>query len=165
MERQIPVRLKADLTRYHPGLTPGVEGYTIGAYGTWSRGSDRFVGVCFPGITTLDVLWEGLEVIDPKHLAEAKKAAAIREQEWLRATNVVKHLGPNGGFKSLSYQSTGGNGITRGCSYGPPQPGGRQGSRSLLPFPRHSHPGGAGAPPKAQPPDRSLAISFLTFNN
>ena len=119
MERQIPVRLKAGLTRYHPGLTPGVEGYTIGAYGTWSRGSDRFVGICFPGIITLDVLWEGLEVIDPKHLAEAKKAAAIREQEWLRATNVVKHLGPNGGFKSLSYQSTGGNGITRGCSYGP----------------------------------------------
>lgn len=119
MERQIQVRLKADLTRYHPGLTHGVEGYTIGAFGTWSRGSDRFVGVCFPGITTLDVLWEGLEIIDPARLAEIDEENAAREREWLRASNVVKHLGPNGGFKGLSYQSTTDDGGACGCTYGP----------------------------------------------
>ena len=119
MERQIQVRLKADLTRYHPGLTPGAEGYTIGTYGTWSRSSDRFVGVCFPGITTLDVLWEGLEIIDPVRLAELAEASAARERQWLRATDVVKHLGPGGGFKGLSYQSTTDDGMACSCSYSP----------------------------------------------
>lgn len=50
----IRVKLKSDLTRYADGLLPGIEGYTIGRYGIWSRGSDRFVGVTFPGIATLD---------------------------------------------------------------------------------------------------------------
>jgi hypothetical protein len=48
MERPIKVRLTADLTRYHPKLQVGAEGYTVGAYGMWSRGSDRFIGVRFP---------------------------------------------------------------------------------------------------------------------
>lgn len=64
MDRGIRVRLRTDLTRYNAKLTPGVEGVTVGEYGMWSKGSDRFVGVHFPGIVTLDVLWEGLEIVD-----------------------------------------------------------------------------------------------------
>jgi hypothetical protein len=52
-ERRLRVRLTTDLSRYHAGLTVGAEGVTVGAAGTWSRGSDRFVGVMFPGIGAL----------------------------------------------------------------------------------------------------------------
>jgi hypothetical protein len=53
----LKVRLKVDLTKYHPDLVAGVEGDTVGAIGLWCRGSDRFVGVRFPS-TTLDILWD-----------------------------------------------------------------------------------------------------------
>ncbi len=62
MKKRIKVKLIADLSKYAHGLLPGVEGYTIGQYGSWSRGSDRFVGVCFPKIATLDVLWIPLKL-------------------------------------------------------------------------------------------------------
>jgi hypothetical protein len=70
VERHIKVKLLTDLSKYAPGLVPGVEGHTIGQYGLWSRGSDRFIGVCFPGIAKLDVLWESIEVIDKEYLEE-----------------------------------------------------------------------------------------------
>lgn len=59
------VRLEVDLTRYHPSLVRGLEGETIGMFGEWSRGSDRFVGVRFPE-KTLDVLWESLRAVEEK---------------------------------------------------------------------------------------------------
>lgn len=101
------VRLTTDLTRYHSGLRPGVEGNTIGSYGMWSRGSDRFVGVHFPSVgATLDVLWEGLEIIDPEVLA---KQAEYERERWdviRKAGRVRKYVGPRGGFKCLSYGNT-----------------------------------------------------------
>lgn len=52
----IKVKLKVDLTKYNPNLIIGTIGYTIGEYDIWSRGSDRFISVCFPNIQTIDVL-------------------------------------------------------------------------------------------------------------
>jgi hypothetical protein len=100
------------LTRYHPGLVPGVEGITVGQYGTWSRGSDRFIGVSFPEIGTFDILWEGLEIIDKDYLAKAEERKT-REWELLKkARNVVRVVGSRGGFKCLSYEYADENGIT-----------------------------------------------------
>ena len=98
MPPAIEVRLTADLTGYHSSLVPGVEGHTCGH----SNLGDRFVMVRFPG-TTLDVLCKSLEIIDNEFLA------SIAEQErkmWERmagATDVVKHVGPRGGFRGIGY--------------------------------------------------------------
>jgi hypothetical protein len=106
MKKHIKVRLTADLSRYAPGLVAGVEGYTIGEYGLWSRGSDRFIGVCFPGIATLDVLWKSVEIIDEAYLEEV---AFLRKKQMIElksARNVIMHVGPRGGFRYLSYEYT-----------------------------------------------------------
>jgi hypothetical protein len=106
MQTQIKVRLKADLTQYHPGLTPGVEGYTIGVYGEWSRNFDRFIGVCFPGIHTLDVTWDSLEIIDAEYLERLAKERQEKMDPLKAARNVVKRVGPRGGFRYLTYEYT-----------------------------------------------------------
>lgn len=55
------VRLKTDLTEYHPTLVVGIEGVAIGRFGKHSRDFPKaFVGVKFPE-HTLDVLWKDLE--------------------------------------------------------------------------------------------------------
>lgn len=66
MDTCLKVRLKTDLTHYHPALIPGSEGYTIGVYGQCSRLSARYTGVWFPGIRVLDVNCASLEIIDEK---------------------------------------------------------------------------------------------------
>ena len=67
MEEQIKVKLLVDLTRYADGLVEGLEGYTVGSKGMWSRANDNFVTVCFSNIATLDVLWKSLEIIDEEY--------------------------------------------------------------------------------------------------
>lgn len=118
MNRGIKVRLTQDLTRYHPGLVSGVEGVALGRYGIWSRGSDRFIGVHFPEIGTLDILWESIEIIDEEYLAVAEEREK-KEWELLKhAKNVVRTMGPRGGFKYLSYEYVNENGITNHVSNG-----------------------------------------------
>ena len=111
MNQGIKVRLKVDLTKYRPGLVSGTEGTTIGTYGMWSRGSDRFVGVHFPGKGTLDVLWESLEIIDEEYLKRAEEEKNKHLKELKSAKDVVKYVGPRGGFRHLSYTYTDSNGI------------------------------------------------------
>lgn len=106
MERHIKVKLQTDLSKYAPGLVPGVEGHTIGQHGLWSRGSDRFIGVCFPGIAKLDVLWESIEIIDKEYLEEVALLNKKQMEELKSAQNVVKYVGPKGGFRHLSYEYT-----------------------------------------------------------
>jgi hypothetical protein len=66
----------------------------------WARGSDNFVGVYFDSGACLDVLWTGLEVVDQEVLAQG----AAEEAERLRsAENIVRYVGPRGGFRRLSY--------------------------------------------------------------
>ena len=54
------VKLKKDLSKYHPSLIPGVVGEVVGVFGKHSRQFPRaFVGVKFPS-HTLDVMWDDL---------------------------------------------------------------------------------------------------------
>lgn len=106
----IKVALKVDLTKYRSGLVSGTEGTTVGTYGMWSRGSDRFIGVHFPGKGTLDVLWDSLEIIDEEYLKRVEERRNTHLEELKSATRVVKHVGPRGGFINLSYTYTNSNG-------------------------------------------------------
>jgi hypothetical protein len=108
-DRPIKVRLKVNLTQYHPGLLAGAEGVTVGAYGMWSRGSDRFIGVRFPNAGTFDILWESLEITDEEFLAERAAREQKRWEQLKEAQDVVRYVGPKGGFKYLSYQYPGGH--------------------------------------------------------
>jgi hypothetical protein len=104
MHQPIKVRLKADLTSYHPALKPGIEGVTAGQTGAWSRDSDRFIGVTFPSAGTWDVLWTGLEIIDETYLREEADREAKKWEALKHATNVVQVLGPRGNLMYVSYQ-------------------------------------------------------------
>ena len=111
MERHIKVKLKKDLTKYNPGLVSGVEGHTIGHIGLWSRNSDRFVEVCFSGIATLSVLWDSLDIIDEDYLIEIKVLKEKQENELKSAYNVVRFVGPRGGFRHLTFKYISEDGI------------------------------------------------------
>lgn len=100
---KIKVKLKADLTRYGEGFKEGIEGYTIGEYGMWSRGSDRFVGVHFPNVGSLDVLWESLEIIDEDFLKRREQHKKEFLEQLKSVTEATKYVGPRGGFHSLCY--------------------------------------------------------------
>lgn len=117
MER-IRVKLKSDLTRYANGLLPGIDGYTIGRYGIWSRGADRFIGVTFPGIATLDVLWSSLEIVDDAYLKKVDQRQGKVNEELKTAKDVIKVIGPRGGFRYLSYRYTSKDGISCNTSMG-----------------------------------------------
>lgn len=100
------VKLTVDLTKYANGLFAGTEGITVGQQGMWSRGSDRFVTVCFHGITTLDVLWDSLEIIDEEVLKEIDRQKNLFAENLKGAKDVILYVGPRGGFKYLSYSYT-----------------------------------------------------------
>lgn len=103
MEEKIKVRLNTDLTKYLNGLIAGSEGYTIGRFGMWSRGNDDFTGVHFLGIGSLDVLWSSLEIIDEEYLKKAEDRKKKRLEEYRSAKDIIKYVGPRGGFKGLSF--------------------------------------------------------------
>jgi hypothetical protein len=109
---RIQVKLKVDLSKYLKGLVAGTEGYTIGTYGMWSRGNDNFIGVHFPGIGSLDVLWSSLEIIDEKYLKEVELQKKQRMEEYKTAQDIIMCVGPRGGFKGLRFVYTDMNGIT-----------------------------------------------------
>ncbi len=86
------VRLKTDLTHYHPDLTQGTEGYTIGVYGQCSRISKRYIGVWFPGIQIVDVDWAALEIVDEQQRARRKQVAGERPKSSAIAQRVLKWM-------------------------------------------------------------------------
>ena len=106
IERGTKVRLTVDLTQYANGLVAGTEGITAGRQGMWSRGSDRFITVRFPGITTLDVLWDSLEIIDEEVLKEIDRQKQLFAENLKGAKDVTLYVGPRGGFRYLSYSYT-----------------------------------------------------------
>ncbi|WP_228551277.1 hypothetical protein [Paenibacillus sp. B01] len=118
MHKRIQVKLTVDLTQYLNGLVAGTEGYTIGSYGSWSRANDNFTGVHFPGLGSLDVLWSSLEIIDQKYLEELEVQRKQRLEEFKTAKNITKYVGSRGGFKGLSFEYTGSNGISVSYSNG-----------------------------------------------
>ena len=103
MEEKIKVKLLVDLTKYGEGLVPGTEGYTVGRKGVWSKASDNFITVCFPGVATLDVLWKSLEIIDEEYLKKVEEKNKTFEEKLKTAKDITLNLGPYGGFKYLHF--------------------------------------------------------------
>lgn len=100
---RIKVKLNSDLTHYLPRLTKDLVGYTMGnAYK-----SDTYtavVDVSFENGMTASITLDKLTIIDEEYLAFLEK----REQKFLdsltTATNIIKKVGPRGGFKSLTFK-------------------------------------------------------------
>ncbi|NFH78662.1 hypothetical protein FDA09_04485 [Clostridium botulinum] len=100
----IAVKLITDLTKYGKGLVPGIKGITVGQKGIWSRCNDNFISVKFENDITLDVLWSGLEIIDDDYLKTIAEDEKKLLEELKSAKNIVKSVGPRGGFRYLCYE-------------------------------------------------------------
>lgn len=104
----IKVRLNSDLSYYFPGLTCGLEGYTIG---NPFKGDtyDAVITVYFENYGMASIVTDRLEIIDEEYLAFLE----IREKQFLsqleNASHIVKKVGPKGGFKSLTFTCSLGN--------------------------------------------------------
>ena len=101
----IKVRLNADLSYYFPGLTSGLEGYTMGN----AFKSDTYtavINVYFKGYGVATVVLDRLDIIDEEYLDFLKR----REETFLKslkdAKEIVKKVGPKGGFKELELFSS-----------------------------------------------------------
>ncbi len=101
----IKVRLNADLSYYFPGLTSGLEGYTMGN----AFKSDTYtavINVYFDGYGVATVVLDRLDIIDEEYLDFLKR----REETFLKslkdAKEIVKKVGPKGGFKELKLFSS-----------------------------------------------------------
>lgn len=68
----------------------------------WSRGVDSFTGVRFPEAGVRDIRWSSLEITDEGYLRQREEARQKKREALRTATDVVLHLGPNGGFRGLS---------------------------------------------------------------
>ena len=97
------VKLVHDYTKYNEKLEKGTVGF---AHETPEQQAERasednFVRVTFDGVTTVDVLWKGLEIIDEGYL----NAKALERAEYLvqlrTAKNSRQTIGAKGGFKVL----------------------------------------------------------------
>jgi len=100
---KVKVRLIHDLSRYNSELKIGTEGFTVEAEGMMSRSNDNFVSVFFPGIETRDIMWRSLEIIDENFLAAREKEKQEELDGLKEAYDVVKTIGPKGGFRNISY--------------------------------------------------------------
>ncbi len=89
----VKVRLKSDLTHYHPDLIAGCEGYTIGPFGRSSRLSKHYVGVWFPGIRIVDVNWAMLEIVSEQPPIHSVVENRPKPESFKMARQVLKRLG------------------------------------------------------------------------
>lgn len=99
----LKVKLVHDYTKYNEKLEKGIEGlaYETPEEQEMRKSDDHFVKVKFEGITEVDVLWRGLEIIDEPYLAEKQRIKDEYFAQMTTAKNVVYTLGPKGGFKTL----------------------------------------------------------------
>lgn len=99
----LKVKLVHDYTKYNELLEKGVEGlaYETPEEQEIRKSDDHFVKVKFEGITEVDVLWRGLEIVDEPYLAEKQRIKDEYFAQMSTAKNVVYTLGPKGGFKTL----------------------------------------------------------------
>ena len=99
----LKVRLVHDYTKYNEKLEKGIEGLAVETPEEQElrKSDDHFVKVVFVGITEVDVLWRGLEIIDELYLKEKQRIKDEYFAQMVTAKNVVYTLGPKGGFKSL----------------------------------------------------------------
>lgn len=101
----LKVKLVHDYTKYNEQLEKGIEGlaYETPEEQETRKADDHFVKVKFEGITEVDVLWRGLEIIDEPYLAEKQRIKDEYFAQMATAKNVVYTLGPKGGFKTLEF--------------------------------------------------------------
>ena len=101
----LKVKLVHDYTKYNEKLEKGIEGlaYETPEEQEIRKADDHFVKVQFEGITDVDVLWRGLEIIDEAYLAEKQRITDEYFAQMATAKNVVYTLGPKGGFKRLEF--------------------------------------------------------------
>ena len=99
----LKVKLVHDYTKYNEKLEKGVEGFAYERPEEQQarKADDHFVKVKFDGITEVDVLWKGLEIIDEAYLAEKAKEKDDYLSQLKTAKNVVHTVGAKGGFKSV----------------------------------------------------------------
>ena len=100
---ELRVKLVHDYTKYNEKLEKGIEGIALETPEEQEsrKSDDHFVKVKFEGITEVDVLWRGLEIIDEPYLTEKQRIKDEYFAQIVTAKNVIYTLGPKGGFKSL----------------------------------------------------------------
>lgn len=99
---RIKVKLNTDLSHYRSGLTYGLEGYTIGnAY--QSDTYNAVIDVYFKDIGTVSVVLDKLDIIDDEYIKFLEK----KEEKFLnslkKSKDIIKYVGPKGGFKHLDF--------------------------------------------------------------
>lgn len=101
----LKVKLIHDYTKYNEELKKGILGYAFltPEEQAAKTPNDNFVKVKFDGITEVDVLWRGLEIVDEKYLEEKRLEKANYFTQLKTAKNVRLTVGPSGGFKSLEF--------------------------------------------------------------
>ena len=99
----LKVKLVHDYTKYNEKLEKGIEGlaYETPEEQETRKSDDHFVKVKFEGITEVDVLWRGLEIVDEPYLNEKQRIKDEYFAQMQTAENVIYTLGPKGGFKTL----------------------------------------------------------------
>lgn len=110
----IKVKLIHDYTKYNSKLEKEIIGY---AYETpeeqmKSRPNDNFVRVKFEGITEVDIVWRGLEIIDEDYLLIKQKQKEEYFRSITNAYDIVYTVGPSGGFKSIKFKYENENNFT-----------------------------------------------------
>ncbi len=100
---ELKVKLIHDYTKYNEKLEKGLEGIALETPEEQlaRKADDYFVKVRFEGVTEVDVLWRGLEIIDEPYLIEKQRIKDAYFAQMQTANNVIYTLGPKGGFKSL----------------------------------------------------------------
>jgi len=108
------VKLVHDYSKYNSRLEKGLEGVALETPEEQleSRPFDNFVKVKFEGITEVDVLWRGLEIVDEGYLAKKEAEKEAYFSQIATAKNVIVTLGPKEGFKSIELDYTNNQGDT-----------------------------------------------------
>lgn len=101
---KLKIKLVHDYTKYNEKLEKGTVGYATETPEEQEarKADDHFVKVEFEGITTVDVLWRGLEIVDEEYLAEKKRVRDEYLAQLKTAKNVKQTIGAKGGFKELT---------------------------------------------------------------
>lgn len=101
----LKVKLIHDYTKYNEELKKGILGYAFltPEEQAAKTPNDNFVKVKFDGITEVDVLWRGLEIIDEEYLEEKRLEKENYLAQLKNAKNICLTIGPSGGFRSLEF--------------------------------------------------------------
>lgn len=99
------VKLLYDFTKYNEALQKGIEGDALETPEEQKirKPDDFFVRVNF-GVTTVDVPWRGLDIIDELYLKKKQDELDLYVSKLKTSKNVKLILGPKGGFKEISFE-------------------------------------------------------------